>query len=65
MDSPYDLIVPVYLNQGIVFDFVATLQGGLAAVTKVSESQKVAGEKTAEASGSFGLSSVLSSIAPD
>jgi hypothetical protein len=35
-----DLIIPVYLNQRIVFDLVAMLQGGIAAVTQVSQTQK-------------------------
>lgn len=62
MDSSDDLIVPVYLNQRVVFDFVATLQGGLAEVTKLTESQKISGEASSEVGGSFGLSKVLSSL---
>ena len=30
-----DLIIPVYLNQRVVFDLVAMLQDGIATVTKV------------------------------
>ncbi|MEZ6142087.1 MAG: hypothetical protein R3B84_16095 [Zavarzinella sp.] len=62
MENSDHLIIPVYLNQRVVFDFVASLQGGLAEVTKISETQKVTGETATEASGSFGLSKVLSSL---
>jgi len=39
MQQP-DLLVPVYLNQRIVFDLVAMLQGGIATVTNVTEISK-------------------------
>jgi hypothetical protein len=57
-----DLIVPVYLNQRVVFDLLAMLKGGLAEVTTVSEAKKVAGEASVEVGGSFGLSKALSSL---
>lgn len=62
MNNAGDLIVPVYLNQRVVFDLVATMQGGLAAVTKVAEVQQVSGMASAEASSGFGLANVLSSL---
>ena len=57
-----DLIIPVYLNQRIVFDLVAMLQGGIAAVTQVSQVQKLSETTSAEATGTFGLSKALSSL---
>lgn len=57
-----DLIIPVYLNQRIVFDLVAMLQGGFASVTQVSRTQKESGSVTAEAGTQFGLSKALSSL---
>ena len=57
-----DLIIPVYLNQRIVFDFVAMLQGGIAAVTQVSQTEKISETTSAEGSGTFGLSKALSSL---
>ena len=57
-----DLIIPVYLNQRIVFDLVAMLQGGIAAVTQVSQVQKISETTSAEVAGTFGLSKALSSL---
>ena len=57
-----DLIIPVYLNQRIVFDLVAMLEGGIAAVTQVSQTQSSSGNFTGEVSSTFGLSQALSSL---
>lgn len=57
-----DLIMPVYLNQRVVFDFVAMLEGGIASVTQVSRSTAESGAATAEVSSQFGLSKALSSL---
>lgn len=57
-----ELVVPVYLNQKLVFDLVAMMQGGIATVTKVSESSSRADEASSSASGSFALSEALSSL---
>ncbi len=32
-----DLVIPVYLNQRVVFDLVAVLQDGIASVTQISQ----------------------------
>lgn len=61
IDTP-DLIVPVYLNQRMVFDLVAMLQGGIATVTRVSEAQRDSESEAAEVAGGFGLSQALSSL---
>ena len=51
-----DLIIPVYLNQRIVFDLVAMLQGGIAAITQVYNTEKISETTSSEGSGTFGLS---------
>lgn len=56
------LIVPVYLNQKIVFDLLAMLQGGISTVTTVTEASvntKSEGEKV---SAGFGLSEAFSTL---
>lgn len=62
MTTNDNLIVPVYLNQRIVFDLLAMMKGGIAEVTKVAETQKLGGDGALEASGTFGLSKALSSL---
>lgn len=57
-----DLIVPVYLNQRVVFDLVAMLQGGIASMTSVSQSVGEASQVAGEVSSKFGLSNALSSL---
>jgi hypothetical protein len=57
-----ELIVPVYLNQKLVFDLVAMSQGGIATVTKVSESMANSEHKTGRTSASFGLSDAFSTL---
>lgn len=56
------LIVPVYLNQKLVFDLLAMLQGGISTVTTITESSSnnnVDGEKV---SVGFGLSEAFSTL---
>lgn len=56
------LIVPVYLNQKLVFDLLAMLQGGISTVTAVTkiESNNVSNQEITSAS--FGLSEAFSSL---
>ncbi len=61
-NSVPDLIIPVYLNQRMVFDLVAMLQGGIATVTRVSEAQRDSDKTSEELTGGFGLSQALSSL---
>ncbi len=56
------LLIPVYLNQRIVFDLLAMLQGGISTVTSVSKTEQSADEKSRKMGGSFGLSQALSSL---
>jgi hypothetical protein len=62
MASQDDLIMPVYLNQRVVFDLVAMMQGGIASVTQVSHTQRERANVVAEVSSQFGLSRALSSL---
>jgi hypothetical protein len=57
-----DLIIPVYLNQRLVFDLVAMLQGGIATVTRVSEAQRDADKVSGEVTGGFALSQAFASL---
>lgn len=52
----------MYQNQRVVFDLVAVLQGGIAAVTQVSQTQSDSNNLTGEVSSTFGLSQALSSL---
>ena len=57
-----NLIVPVYLNQRIVFDMIAMLQGGIATVTNITMIDQSKDGINAKAGVSFGLSEALSSL---
>lgn len=57
-----DLIIPVYLNQRIVFDLVAMLQGGIAMVTKVDEDRREMVTETGQLGATFGLNKAFSTL---
>lgn len=57
-----DLIVPVYLNQRMVFDLLAMLQGGISTVTAVTNQEGSESVSVGAASVSLGLSEALSSL---
>ena len=40
-----ELIIPVYLNQRIVFDMIAMLQGGIATVTRITSTESSLGKE--------------------
>lgn len=61
MDKEY-LLIPVYLNQRIVFDLIAMLQGGISAVTTVTKFQGSKDESVERAKASFGLAGALSAL---
>ena len=56
------LIVPVYLNQKIVFDLLAMLQDGLSTVTAVTKNSAHTESDNEKISASFGLNQVLSTL---
>lgn len=55
-------IIPVYLNQRIVFDLLAMLEGGIATVERVSATESKTTEDTRRYGAEFGLSKALSGI---
>lgn len=56
------LIVPVYLNQKLVFDLLAMLQGGIGTVTSVTESLSNTKSEAERVSAGFGLSEAFSTL---
>jgi hypothetical protein len=56
------LIVPVYLNQKIVFDLLAMLQGGISTVTAYSKTSTESESQNNKISVGFGLSEALSTL---
>ena len=57
-----ELIIPVYLNQRIVFDMIAMLQGGIATVTRISSAELASGKAETDYGAGFGLNAALSSL---
>jgi len=61
-ETDVDLIIPVYLNQRMVFDMIAMLQNGMSTVSRVTE--KI-GDKTTDErkyGAAFGLNKALSGL---
>ena len=56
------LIVPVYLNQRMVFDLLAMLQGGISTVTAVTKSESHSKNDSDKIRASFGVGQALSSL---
>lgn len=56
------LVVPVYLNQKLVFDLLAMLQGGISTVTSVTEASSNTKSEDERVSVGFGLSEALSTL---
>ncbi len=61
-DANANLIIPVYLNQRLVFDLIAMLQDGISTVTRVSSSDDVKSADKQRYGASFGLANALSSL---
>lgn len=61
-DKKLDLIIPVYLNQKLVFDLLAMLKGGISTVTQISSSTENSSNVSGKASSKFGLSEALSTL---
>jgi hypothetical protein len=62
MQMTSELIIPVYLNQRIVFDMLAMLEGGISHVTRVAYSEKNQEADKRRYGAEFGLSKALSSL---
>lgn len=56
------LIVPVYLNNRIVFDLMAMLKGGLSTVTSVTHTESTSSTGENDISSKLGIGEVLSSL---
>ncbi len=56
------LILPVYLNQKVVFDLLAMLEGGISTVTAITESSSTESGNNTKISSSFGLSEAFSTL---
>lgn len=61
MSTP-QLLIPVYLNQRVVFDLVAMLQGGISTVTRVSETSVEQSLTERDVGAAFGLSNAFASL---
>ena len=55
-------IIPVYLNQRIVFDLLAMLEGGLCHVTRVVSAENKTGQNHRRYGAEFGLSKALEAL---
>jgi len=55
-------IIPVYLNQSLVFDLIAMLRDGMSTITKVSTENSAQKSTSNNVSGSFGLGPAMSSL---
>ena len=62
MHDERPLLVPVYLNQRLVFDLLAMIEGGISTVTAVSESTQSSEETGRKIGTSFGLSDAFSML---
>lgn len=61
-DISKELIIPVYLNQRVVFDLIAMLQGGISTVTRITSSESSAGKDQQQYGAAFGLSKAFSTL---
>ncbi|MDR2632061.1 MAG: hypothetical protein LBC51_00355 [Treponema sp.] len=55
-----NLIIPVYLNQKIVFDFIAVIEDGIAQIQTIQRTEKSSSDFQAGIEGGIGTSNVLS-----
>lgn len=55
-------VVPVYLNQRLVFDTLAILDNGIATITSVTDKAMVAQTDERKYGATFGLGQALSSL---
>jgi len=58
--SNKNLIIPVYLNQKIVFDFISIIEDGIAQIQTIQRKEKQSTDSKAEIEGEIGTSNILS-----
>lgn len=61
-DISQELIIPVYLNQRMVFDLIAMLQGGISTVTRITSSESYSDKDQQQYGAAFGLSKAFSTL---
>lgn len=57
-----DLIIPVYLNQKIVFDLLAYIYDGLSTISKITTTEETKDSNDKKFGAKFGLNSALSTL---
>ena len=57
--KPEDLCIPIYLNQQVVFDLLATLEDGFSSMRTIRTSGSEAQSEASELGGSIGISNVF------
>jgi len=57
-----ELIIPVYLNQRVVFDLIAMIQGGISTVTRITSLESHSGKDQQQYGAAFGLSKAFSTL---
>lgn len=62
MKTSSDLVIPVYLNQRIVFDLISMLQDGISTVARVTSIEETSSKDERRYGASFGLGQALSSL---
>ena len=62
MRASSDLVIPVYLNQRIVFDLISMLQDGISTVSRVTTVEETSSKDERKYGASFGLSQAFSSL---
>jgi hypothetical protein len=62
MKESLDLVIPVYLNQRIVFDLISMLQDGISTVSRVTTVEEASSKNERKYGASFGLSQAFSSV---
>jgi hypothetical protein len=55
-----NLIIPIYLNQKIVFDFIAIIEDGISQIQTIQKTEKSSSNSQAEIEGEIGTSNILS-----
>ena len=62
IDISGELIIPVYLNQRVVFDLIAMLQGGISTVTRITSLESFSEKNQQQYGAAFGLSKAFSTL---
>lgn len=58
--SNYELLIPIYLNQKIVFDFIAIIEDGFSQIRSIQKTESDEKSKQSNISGEIGTSNIFS-----